>query len=235
MPFYMGIDETRYGFMDEGWATTLEYLWGVDLHGEEAAGDLFKPFRVNRWEADPSAAGDLPIITPGDVLGGEALGINEYGKAALGYLAVKDLLGDEVFRSCLHAYMERWNGKHPNPWDFFYTFDDVANRSLDWFWNNWFFSPGHIDLAVVDVSETVGGYAVTLENIGGMDAPVDLVLEFADGSSRRLHQTPAIWEASGLHATVQVEAEGRLTSVGLDHGIWVDADTSNDGWSRDRG
>jgi hypothetical protein len=28
--FYMGINETRYAFMDEGWATTLEYLIGID-------------------------------------------------------------------------------------------------------------------------------------------------------------------------------------------------------------
>ncbi|HET6996871.1 MAG TPA: M1 family peptidase, partial [Chitinophagaceae bacterium] len=28
MPFYMGINETRYGFMDEGWATTFEILIG---------------------------------------------------------------------------------------------------------------------------------------------------------------------------------------------------------------
>ncbi|HEX3384680.1 MAG TPA: M1 family peptidase, partial [Mucilaginibacter sp.] len=27
-PFYMGINETRYGFMDEGWATTFELLIG---------------------------------------------------------------------------------------------------------------------------------------------------------------------------------------------------------------
>jgi hypothetical protein len=231
MPFYMGIDETTYGFMDEGWATTMEYLWGVDLNGEEAATNLFRQFRVNGWAQNPSASGDLPIITPGDVLGGGALGINEYGKAALGYLAAKDLLGDEVFRECLHAYMERWHGKHPSPWDFFYTFDDAASQSLDWFWSNWFFSYGYIDLAVADVAKAGGGYDVTLENIGGMYAPVSLNLEFADGSSRTVHETPAVWQANGRRATVHVETDGALTSVGMDHGIWVDADTSNDGWS----
>jgi hypothetical protein len=36
MPFYMGINETRYGFMDEGWATTFEYLIGsADLGVEK--------------------------------------------------------------------------------------------------------------------------------------------------------------------------------------------------------
>jgi hypothetical protein len=235
MPFYMGIDETRYGFMDEGWATTFEYLWGVDLNGSEAATNLFQQFRVNNWAANPSASGDLPIITPGDVLGGGALGINEYGKAALGYLAAKDLLGDELFRECLHAYMARWNGKHPSPWDFFYTFDDVAGRSLDWFWTNWFFSYGYIDLAVADVSKSDGGYDVTLENIGGMDAPVTLVLNFADGTSRTVHQTPALWEQGGKRATVHIRTDGTLSSVGMDHGIWVDADTSNDGWGTSGG
>ncbi len=34
MPFYMGINETRYGFMDEGWATTYELLIGREDHGK---------------------------------------------------------------------------------------------------------------------------------------------------------------------------------------------------------
>jgi hypothetical protein len=32
-PFYMGINETRYAYMDEGWATMLEYLIGIDENG----------------------------------------------------------------------------------------------------------------------------------------------------------------------------------------------------------
>ena len=41
MPFYMGINETRYGFMDEGWATTFELLIGYDDLGKERAEELF--------------------------------------------------------------------------------------------------------------------------------------------------------------------------------------------------
>ena len=82
----------------------------------------------------------MPIITPGDAMTGSGFGNNMYGKAALGYLALKDLLGDALFKKCLHAYMNRWNGKHPLPWDFFNTFNNVSGKNLDWFWNNWFFS-----------------------------------------------------------------------------------------------
>ena len=45
-PFYMGINETRYAYMDEGWATTLEYLIGIDENGKEAADTFYKNFRT---------------------------------------------------------------------------------------------------------------------------------------------------------------------------------------------
>jgi hypothetical protein len=231
MPFYMGINETRYGFMDEGWATAFEYLIGVADMGKAREDEFFKQFRVNRWIHDPSPLEDLPIVTPGDVLKGAAYGNNAYGKPALGYLAVKDLLGDSVFRRALHAYMDRWHGKHPIPWDFFNTFNDASGRDLDWFWNNWFFSGGYIDLAVGSVGRTSGGYAVVLNNVGGMAAPVDLHLRYADGSTETLHQTPAIWAADQRRATVTVATGKVLQSVDLDGGIFMDARPADNHWA----
>jgi hypothetical protein len=77
-----------------------------------------KAFRITRWIHDLNAEEEIPIITPGNNLGGVGLGNNEYGKASLGYLAVKDLLGDDLFKKALHEYMDRWHGKHPIPWIF---------------------------------------------------------------------------------------------------------------------
>lgn len=229
-PFYMGTNETRYAFMDEGWATTFEYLIGLTDVGTTRATDFFKQFRVTRWIHDPSALEDLPIITPGDVLKGVAYGNNAYGKAALGYLAMKDLLGDATFKKALHAYMDRWHGKHPTPWDFFYTFNNVTGRNLDWFWNNWFFSNNYIDLAVSSVKKSGSGYAVSIDNIGGMDAPVDIRVKYTDGDSATFHQTPAIWQANQTRATVNIPARKAIRSLDLDGGIWMDADTTNNKW-----
>jgi hypothetical protein len=230
-PFYMGINETRYGFMDEGWATTLEYLINVDDMGAERATTFYQQFRINGWIHDPSPLEDLPIITPEDVLKNAAYGNNAYGKPSLGYLAMKDLLGDALFKKCLHAYMERWNGKHPTPWDFFNTFSNVAGRDLNWFWNNWYFSNNYIDLAVARVAKATGGYAVAIDNIGGMAAPVDLRLHYSDGSSETVHETPAIWAADQAHAAVRVKTAKTLQSLELDGGIFVDADSTNNRWT----
>ncbi|HTB51485.1 MAG TPA: M1 family metallopeptidase [Ferruginibacter sp.] len=229
-PFYMGINEHRYGFMDEGWATTFELLIGSNDMGKEQAEDNYKHFRVNQWIHDASDEEQIPIITPGNVLNGAGLGNNEYGKASLGYLAVKDLLGDDMFRKCLHAYMDRWHGKHPTPWDFFYTFNNVSGKNLNWFWNNWFFGTGYIDLALQDVKATADGYTLTIKNIGGFVAPVDAIITYTDGSQETFHQTPAIWESDQSTATVNIKTSKKIQSVKLDGGIFMDADTINNNW-----
>ncbi len=226
-PFYMGINEHRYGFMDEGWATTFELLIGTADMGKEKAEQLYKMFRVNSWINDKNAEEDLPIITPGNILNGPGLGNNEYGKASLGYLAMKDLLGDDMFRKCLHGFMDRWHGKHPIPWDFFYSFNNISGKDLDWFWSSWFFSNGYIDLAIKNVQKTGTGYTVGIKNIGGFPAPVNVLLTYADGSKESIHQTPAIWAKNLMETTVTILAKKAVQSVTLDGGIFMDADVSN--------
>src|SRR4029077_3149708 len=148
-------------------------LIGREDLGKERADEFYKRFRVNGWSNNPSSDQQVPIVTPGDAMTGGGFGNNEYGKASLGYLAMKDLLGDELFKKCLHEYMERWHGKHPIPWDFFYSFNSASGKNLNWFWSNWFFSNYYIDLSVRGVVKSKEGYQLTIDNIGGFAAPFD--------------------------------------------------------------
>jgi hypothetical protein len=232
MPFYMGINETRYGFMDEGWVTAFEYLFNQADMGKEKAIEFFKEFRVADWASDPSQSQDLPIITPGTNLNGGAVGNNQYGKPALGYLAVKELMGDATFKKALHEFMRRWNGKHPLPWDMFNTFNAASGQNLNWFWNNWFFSHYYIDLAINNVQKTGTGYNIPIQNIGGMATPFDVVLTYTDGTTQTLHQTPAVWASNQKTTTVKVNTSKTLQAVSLEGGIFMDADPSNNGWKK---
>ncbi|MGH7533766.1 MAG: M1 family peptidase, partial [Gemmatimonadales bacterium] len=101
-----------------------------------------------------------------------------------------------------------------------------------WFWTNWFFGNAYIDLGVKGVAKARGGYAVTVDNIGGMDAPFDLVVTLANGSTQRLHQTAAVWSRNGRRTVVPVRASQPVQAVTIDGGIWVDADTTNNSWKR---
>lgn len=231
-PFYMGINESRYAFMDEGWATTFEYLYNQATMGPDKATALYQQFRVARWINDPSPLGDLPIITPADVVKGAAYGNNAYGKASLGYLALKDMLGDQVFGRALHAFVDRWHGKHPIPWDFFNTVNDVTGESLNWFWTSWYFDNSYIDLAIDGVATRSGRPVVTVRNVGGMPAPFDLTVTWTDGTTTTLHQTPRVWQQDPTAASVVLPAGRSVRSVTMEGGIWMDADTTTNRWPR---
>jgi len=234
-PFYMGINEKRYPFMDEGWTTAFEYLRNREVLGVEKADALFKDFRVVKVGWPEAASGnEIPVITPHDSLFGQAsvFAFNQYGKAALGYLALKDLMGDEAFKKGLHTFMERWNGKRPLPWDMFNSFNNAGVGDHSWFFKNWFFGYNYMDLAVGDVRTDGGSHNVKVHNPGGMAMPLDLILNYADGTSERVHRTPAAWQSDGGATDVTVSNGKTLSAVTLDTGIFVDFNPKDNSWKQ---
>jgi hypothetical protein len=232
MPFYMGINETQYGFMDEGWATALEYLFNTATMGKQKADNFFKQFRVTGWAQAVLQNRDEPIISPGSRMNDFSLGNNQYGKPALGYLAVKELLGNDLFKKALHEYMARWNGKHPTPWDFFNSFNDASGKNLNWFWNRWFFANSHIDLTVGSVKTASGTTRVQVLNKGGAPVPFDVLVTYADGKTESFHQTPAVWGKAAKEAVIQLKTAKPVRSVKLEGGIFMDARPKDNEWRR---
>ncbi|RVT98044.1 M1 family peptidase [Mucilaginibacter limnophilus] len=225
-PFYMGINETRYAFMDEGWATTFELLIGTATFGKEKAEGLYKNFRVKGWINNPATHLDQQLITPTSELR-SGYGINAYGKPSLSYLALKDLLGDELFKKALHGYMDRWNGKHPIPWDYFNSMSSVSGQDLTWFFNNWFYTNSYIDLALKSVSKIGEGYKMEIDNVGGFAVPFDIKITYTDGSTGTIHHTPAIWQGNTRQATFSIKNAKAIQSVTLDGGIFMDANEND--------
>lgn len=229
-PFYMGINETRYGYMDEGWATTFELFLNEDEIGKQAALDKYTTWRIKPYITDPSSSEDLPIITPtSELVGGYAH--NAYGKASLSYLALRDLLGDELFKKALHVYMANWHGKHPIPWDYFNSMNSGSGKNLNWFFYNWFFTNDYIDISLQAVVKEAGGYVFSIQNIGGYAIPFDIKLTYADGATQTIHETPAVWEHNQKQVFFHITTKKVIKSAVLDNGIFMDADMSNNSWT----
>jgi aminopeptidase N len=223
-PFYMGTNEQRYGFMDEGLTVTFDYLINTRDYGEAWATALFQEVRSGNL-APPFPGAEIPIITPSDSLRGEIVDRNNYEKAALGFLALKELMGDELFKQSLHEFIDRWNGKHPLPWDMFNTFNDASGQNY-----NWFFSTNYLDLAVGEVQKTDGGYTIRVRNVGGMAMPFDVNIVYADDTKETFRQNPGIWKGSLQTATVAIDSSKELKSLTLEGGIFMDVSPENNTW-----
>jgi hypothetical protein len=110
----------------------------------------------------------------------------------------------------------------------------VGVGNYNWFFRNWFFSYNYSDLTLAGVQSAGGKHTVSVRNPGGMAVPFDVVLEYADGTSERVHRTPAAWQADGRRTEVSVTNGKALKSVTVDNGIYVDAIPADNAWQPDK-
>ena len=218
--------------MDEGWATTYEYLIGLEENGKAYADSLYKRFRISYYIHDPSADEDQPIITMSNQESGAGYGNNSYGKASLSYLALKDYLGDTTFKKALHFYMNAWHGKHPIPWDYFNCMSTGSGQNLNWFFHNWFFTNNYIDLKIDTIKKEKGFYMVNIKNVGGFDIPFDVKISYADGQTAIMHETPAVWKKNEKEQVLKISTNKIIKSVALDGGIFMDYTPKDNIWKQ---
>ncbi|UYZ60677.1 M1 family metallopeptidase [Hymenobacter latericus] len=209
-PFYMGINETKYGWMDEGWATIGEWVISSIIDPK-----LVDDYGVLPYARAAATEADMPITTLSTQQTGTAFFLNSYPKPALGYLYVRDLLGDELFTKALHTYIQNWNGKHPMPFDFFNSMNAGAGRNLNWFWQRWFFDGGYPDLGIASVTKQGASYDVVVEAKGSKPVPVDLTVTYADGTTQQVHRNIGVWESAPRSITVQVPGDKAVKQVKL--------------------
>jgi hypothetical protein len=210
-PFYMGINETKYGWMDEGWATIGEWLISPLIQP-----GLIDDYGMEAYSRAADTEDDLPIVTLTTQQAGAPFFLNSYPKPGLGYLYVKDMLGDELFTKALHTYIRAWHGKHPMPYDFFYSMNAGAGQNLDWFWQRWFFEGGYPDLAIASVTRPAAGPAqIVVAAKGSKPVPIDLTITFENGDTEKIHRTIAVWQAGAKSVAVPVEGRRAISKVTL--------------------
>lgn len=208
-PFYMGINETKYAWMDEGWATIGEWLISPMIDSS-----IVDDYGVRSYAVTAGMETDLPIMTPSTELN-RGYFTNSYPKPAMGYLYVKDLLGDALFTKALHHYIRQWQGKHPIPTDFFYSMNEGAGRNLNWFWKRWFYDDGIPDLAIASVKKNAGGYTIAITAKGAKPVPVDLQILYTDNSTTRIHRSIGVWEKGATGMSVQILTSKNIKKIEL--------------------
>jgi aminopeptidase N len=209
-PFYMGTNETKYAWMDEGWASIGEWVISPMIDST-----IVDRYGVSAYAAGAGKEADLPVMTLSTGQTGLTYFLDAYIKPAMGYLYARDLLGDSLFRKGLHRYMRDWHGRHPMPLDFFGSMNAGSGRNLDWFWKRWFYDDGYPDLAIKEVRHTGRMAVVVVANNGGKPMPVDLTIEFADGNKKSIHRSVGVWEKGERETQVPVGSEKVIRKISL--------------------
>ncbi|OQP45627.1 M1 family metallopeptidase [Niastella populi] len=224
-PFYMGTNETKYGWMDEGWATIGEWIISPVIDSS-----IVDDYGVGGYERLAGSENDSPVTTLSTQISGSNYFVNSYPKPALGYLYVKDMLGDSLFTRALHYYIQQWKGKHPIPFDFFNCMNTGSGKNLNWFWKRWFIDGGVPDLSIKKVVKAGTNYSVTVDCVGHKPVPVDLTVAYADGTKTTLHRSVAVWEKANT-VTLTLPAKTSVKSISLGSTYVPDVNRKNNVWN----
>jgi len=178
-PFLVGTNQRRHGWLDEGLVTML----GMDVHSKR---DSSLNLRESYTEFYPVIAGsqiDIPQMVNSIDISNNIFQIHEYLRPSLAFWTLRDIMGIEMFQKCIVEFIKRWEGKHPTPWDFFFTCNNVTGEDYSWFFEPWFNRYGYTDLSIQSVKFANEFIDIALENTGGMPFPSKLIISFDDGSS----------------------------------------------------
>jgi hypothetical protein len=201
LPFYMGINERKYPFMDEGWAVMLPFDF------QERMAEGYKP-RVKTAQAYEDFGGneyDLPLMIPSPIINYRSYRTSAYNKPALAYDFLRQTLGDNLFLKAMQTYMARWNGKHPIPTDFVFTFNNIVGKDLGWYWKPWFFEFSYPDLAIKNVKQKKNSIVVYVLNKGKLPLPVKLQVMFNNVVVKEIYKTPEIWDSGKCKIGVRID------------------------------
>lgn len=80
-----------------------------------------------------------------------------YGRGAISFAYLNEMLGDSVFLQCFQSYYEKWKFKHPLPKDMQDVFEAVSGKKLNWFFEDVLSDDGSIDIVKKNGKITVKG------------------------------------------------------------------------------
>ena len=150
-----------------------------------------------------------------------------YQKPATFYYQLEDLLGRDMFKKCLDAYMMRWHDKHPIPIDFFNTFSNVSGEDLSWFIKPWFYEFGITDLALKEARQNGKDINITVEKIGNIPTAIALTLVYDDGTTDTINKSAREWKNGKKSVTINFSTDKKVKEVKLGSPDIPDANRNN--------
>lgn len=216
-PMIVGNNERKYAWMDEGFNTFINGLSTDEFNkGEFASASFFSGDLTNYVFHDDMDG----LFNAPDVIGQNDLGIAAYEKPSVMLNTLRDVvLGEDRFDMAFREYVNRWAFKHPTPWDFFHTMENVSGEDLGWFWRGWVLNTWKLDQSLKDVkyirNDPGNGVNITIENLEKMAMPVLIQIKEENGKVHDLKLPVEIWQR-GSSWTFHVNTTSNVTDVILD-------------------
>jgi hypothetical protein len=222
-PFFVGTNEKKYAFMDEAWAVLLPFKYMEEFAGINTR--LIST--VGNYEYLAGTEDDIPPMITAFSQNYISYRNSAYNRPSIAYEELRDMLGDDLFIKALQEYIYRWNGKHPTPYDFFFTFNDVTGQDLTWYWKPWFFENGYPDLAIEKIEVANNKIRISIRRIGNIPTPIKLKVVYENETIEEFYYSAGVWNNNTSFYVIEVEPTDSLKEVQLGDSTIPDSNREN--------
>ena len=182
-------NESKNPWMDEGFTSFLEDYSTNQLSEKPVENPFEGSYKTYAKLANSGT--EQPLTTHADRYDlNRIYSIASYVKGELFLTQMEYLLGKENLMKTLKRYFNDFKFKHPNPNDIKRTAERVSGANLDWYLTDWCKTTNTIDYRIKNVESATDGLqktGVSLERIGRMPMPIDILVEYTDGSKESFY------------------------------------------------
>ncbi|MBF4492273.1 M1 family metallopeptidase [Flavobacterium sp. MR2016-29] len=180
-------NESKHPWMDEGFTTYIEDSALNELKGDKKEVNPFKGNYTSYYQLVQSGK-EQPQTTHGDRYDeNRPYSVSSYIKGSIFLSQLVYVIGQENLDATLKRYFNDFKFKHPTPNDIKRSAERVSGAELDWYLIDWAETTNTIDYGIKNVEDNSGKTTVSLERIGRMPMPIDLKVEYTDGTSEAFY------------------------------------------------
>ncbi len=177
----LATNESKHEWMDEGFTTFISYLCMNQIM-EQDKDNPFENAYNSYYRLVASGKEQVQTTHADRYEHNSAYGVSAYSKGAVFLAQLGYVIGQDNLMETLRKYYEDFKFKHPTPNDMKRTAEKISGMQLDWYLTDWTQTTNTIDYGVKGVSDEDGKTKVTLERIGLMPMPQDILVVYNDGT-----------------------------------------------------
>lgn len=182
-------NESKNFWMDEGFTSFLEDSGMNELAVKKADNPYEGAYKSYLMMANSGK--EQPMSTHADRFDfNQIYSICAYSKGEVFLSQLIYLIGKENLMKTLKRYYAEFKFKHPTPNDITRTAERVSGANLGWYLTDWTQTTNTIDYGIKSVESATEGVqrtGVTLERIGRIPMPMDVLVEYIDGTQESFY------------------------------------------------
>ncbi len=199
----LATNESKHCWMDEGFTSYISNLAMQKVLPPKTPENPFED-AYNNYIYLAKSGKEQPLTTHADRYEvNMAYGIGAYSKGEVFLAQLGYLIGQENLKKTIKRYYSDYKFTHPTPNDIKRVAEKISGANLDWYLNEWAQTTNTIDYGIKEVAlET--NTKVTLVRKGRMPMPLDIIVEYTDGSKEFFYipNTLMRWEKPNPYSQI---------------------------------